>query len=102
MHPPAQQVGDIDDASVMLVGRIELLPALRPEERDLSLSGRGGWDPLGVKKLIQNRAILYLCDRPDIPREPTRSISNPPLEELFLSRVAEFSPVVVVQISLPG
>lgn len=87
LHPEVRQFGEITDDSVMLVGRIELLPALRPEELDLKMTSLGDWDPMGGKKLIQNRAILYLADRPDAPQEPTRSVSNPPLEQLFFMRI---------------
>lgn len=87
VHPQAQQLGDIDADSVMLVGRIELQPALRPEEQDLKMTSIGDWDPFGGKQVMVNRAILYLTDRPDAPREPTRSVSNPPLEQLFFMRI---------------
>jgi len=87
IHPQAQQLSDIDADSVMLVGRIELVPALRPEEQDLKMTSFGDWDPLGGKQVMVNRAILYLTDRPDAPREPTRSVSNPPLEQLFFMQI---------------
>lgn len=87
IHPEVRQLGEIGADSVMLVGRIELLPAVRPEELDLKMSSVGDWDPFGGKKLIQQRAILYLTDRPDAPREPTRSVINPPLEQLFFMRI---------------
>src|SRR3954465_12891719 len=78
IHPEVRQLAEIGDDSVMLVGRIELRPAPRAREQDLKMSSIGDWDPMGGKKLIQNRAILYLADRPDAPRAPTRSVSNPP------------------------
>jgi hypothetical protein len=87
IHPEVQQLRELGDDSVMLVGRIELLPTLRPEELDLKMTSFGDWDPMGGKKLIQNRAILYLADRPDVPRAPTRSVTNPPLEQLFFMRI---------------
>lgn len=87
IHPEVRQLGEIGDDGVMLVGRIELLPALRPEELDLKMTSFGDWDPMGGKKLIQNRAILYLADRPDAPQAPTRSVTNPPLEQLFFMRI---------------
>jgi hypothetical protein len=86
IHPEVQQLGEIGDDTVMLVGRIELLPALRPEEQDLKMTSFGDWDPMGGKKLIQNRVILYLADRADAPQSPTRSVTNPPLEQLFFVR----------------
>ena len=87
VHPEVRQLGELADDSVMLVGRIEIVPALRPEELDLKMSSFGDWDPMGGKKMIQNRAILYLADRPDAPQAPTRSITNPPLEQLFFMRI---------------
>jgi hypothetical protein len=87
IHPEAKQLGEIGDDTVMLVGRIELYPALRPEEQDLKMTSFGDWDPMGGKKQIQNRAILYLADRADAPQAPTRSVSNPPLEQLFFMRI---------------
>jgi hypothetical protein len=87
MHPEVRSLGDLDDDSVMLVGRIELQPALRPEEQDLRMSSLGDWDPMGAKKQIENRAILYLAERADAPRAPTRSVANPPLEQVFFVRV---------------
>ena len=87
IHPEVRQVGEIGDDTVMLVGRIELLPTLRPEEQDLKMTSFGDWDPTGGKKLIQNRAILYLADRADAPQSPTRSVTNPQLEQLFFVRI---------------
>jgi hypothetical protein len=60
---------------------------MRPEEQDLKMTSFGDWDPAGGKKLIQNRAILYLADRADAPQSPTRSVTNPPLEQHFFMRI---------------
>jgi hypothetical protein len=95
IHPEVQQWGEIGGDAVMLVGRIELLPELRADEQDLKMTSFGDWDPAGGKKLIQNRAILYLADRADAPRSPTRSVSNPPLEQLFFVRIPKRDRFVV-------
>lgn len=57
---------------VLVVGRIELLPALRAGEQALP-----------------ERAVLYLAADAGAPREPTADVLTPPLDRLFFVPVPE-------------
>lgn len=66
--------------SVVLVGRIELVPPLKSGEQDLKM---GTFDPMDAKGALTNRAVLYLADAPSDRREPTMEALNPVLERTF-------------------
>ena len=66
--------------SVLLVGRIELIPPLKAGEQDLKM---GTFDPMDAKGALTNRAVLYLSATPSSRREPTTEALNPELEKTF-------------------
>lgn len=66
--------------TVVIVGRIELVPPLRTGEQDLKM---GTFDPMDTKGALTNRAVLYLSNSPSMRREPTMEALNPELEKTF-------------------
>jgi hypothetical protein len=74
--------GEIGGDSVMLVGKIEIVPPIKPEEQQY----RAGWDAFNTKRHFLGRAILFTADTPQY-RERTGNALNPPLEETYFLKL---------------
>ncbi len=85
-HKDAVDTSGLGTGKVLVVGRIELLPALRPGEQKLF---ERQWDPFKVADGLRERAVLYLSADANAPREPTGDILTPPLDRLFFVPVPE-------------
>ena len=81
---------DVGGDDVMLVGKIELVPPLKPDEQQYRI----GWDPLNSKRYIMGRAILFTADKPEY-KERTGYALNPPLEQTFFVKVPKAHRYVV-------
>jgi len=99
--PEVTSLSQIDDRSVLAVGRIEFVPALQAREQHLEMTSLGGsLDPLDQRKYLAGRIALLLGDRP-VPAEPkasdafTADIMNPQLEQTFFLHVPKRKPYVV-------
>jgi hypothetical protein len=79
-----KNAGELAPSSVVLVGRIELVPPLKTGEQDLKM---GTFDPMDAKGALTNRAVLYLSDSPSTKREPTMEALNPELEKTYFFSV---------------
>jgi hypothetical protein len=77
--------------TVVVVGRIELVPPLKPGEQDLKM---GTIDPLDIKSQLQGRAILWLAPTPK-REERTADAFNPPLEQTYFFRIPRTTRYVV-------
>ena len=73
---------DVGADSVMLVGKIEIVPPIKPEEQQY----RAGWDAFNTKRHFIGRAILFTSDTPQY-RDHTSYALNPPLEETFFVKL---------------
>ena len=73
---------DVGADSVMLVGKIEIVPPIKPEEQQY----RAGWDAFNTKRHFIGRAILFTSDTPQY-RDRTSYALNPPLEETFFVKL---------------
>lgn len=73
---------DVGADSVMLVGKIEIVPPIKPEEQQY----RAGWDAFNTKRQFIGRAILFTSDTPQY-RDHTSYVLNPPLEETFFVKL---------------
>lgn len=82
VHKEATALDQVGADSVLLVGRIELVPALSGEEQQIDI----GLDPMGVKEHFVGRAIMFLSDRP-IYQDRTADAINPPLEQTWFIAV---------------
>lgn len=74
--------GEIGADSVMLVGKIEIVPRVKAEEQTY----RAGVDVFNVKRHHIGRAILFVSDEPRY-QERTGDALNPPLEETYFLKV---------------
>jgi len=69
---------EIGADAVLLVGKIEVVPPVRPEEQRF----RAGLDILNTKRHHIGRAILFMSDQPQF-QERTGNALNPPLETTY-------------------
>jgi hypothetical protein len=84
IYTELKNAGELTPESVVLVGRIELVPPLKSGEQDLKM---GTFDPMDAKGALTNRAVLYLSSEPRTGREPTMEALNPELEKTFFVRI---------------
>jgi hypothetical protein len=82
VHKDVTSLDQLGAGSVLLVGRIELVPALTAEEQQIDM----GLDPMGMKDHHLGRAILFLSDRP-IYQDHTANVINPALEQTWFIAV---------------
>jgi hypothetical protein len=68
--------------SVVLVGKIQIVPPLRPQEQKYKV----GLDPFNTQRNVVGRAVLFVSDRPEY-QERTGNVLNPPLEETFFVKL---------------
>lgn len=73
---------DVGADSVMLVGKIEIVPPIKPEEQQY----RAGWDAFNTKRHFIGRAMLFTSDTPQY-RDHTSYALNPLLEETFFVKL---------------
>lgn len=90
LHKEAAGVDGASD-TVVVVGRIELVPPLKPGEQDLKM---GTIDPLDMKSAYTGRAILWLASTPK-HEERTGDAINPPLEQTYFFRIPRGTRYVV-------
>lgn len=83
LHKTPASLSEVTSDTVLLVGRIEILPKVDVKDKDLKL---GTFDPFNVKEEYRNRAILYLSDKVTEP-EPTTEAFNPKLDETYFFRI---------------
>lgn len=82
VHKDMTDLDKMNADSVLLVGRIELVPALAANEQHLDI----GLDPFGTRDYFAGRAILYLSDKP-IYEDWTSNAINPSLEQTWFVAV---------------
>jgi hypothetical protein len=75
-------LGEVPGDSVLLVGRIEIVPRIKPEEQTFKV----GWDAFNAGRHYIGRALLFTAEEPKY-RDYTDHVLNPPLEETFFVRV---------------
>jgi hypothetical protein len=83
-HGEADAVAAPAADQVLLVGRIDLVPALRPDEQTLRV---GSIDPFDTEGKLRQRAILFLDDQRPPERRQTGHVMNPRLGEWFVVAV---------------
>lgn len=75
-------VREMDGDSVILVGKIEIVPPIKVEEQKVL----AGWDPFNTKRHFLGRAVLFTSDTAQY-RERTGNALNPPLEETYFIKL---------------
>ena len=81
----SEEVGSISEVgsdSVLVVGKVQLVPKLRPDEQQVSPPN----DVFNTKRYFLGRAVMFMSDGPSY-KERTSNALNPPLEETFFLKV---------------
>ena len=83
-------MSEIGADSVLVVGKIELVPALRPDEQHINPPN----DVFNMRRHYLGRAILFMSDEPAY-RERTANALNPAVGETFFVKVPRSQPFLV-------
>lgn len=86
---PVTRLSDVGSDSVVVVGRLDLQPPLRPNEQQLKV---GTFDPLGAADTMRDRGFLWFGRAADTPAEKGDFVMNPRLGELYFLRVPKNTP----------
>lgn len=73
--------GEVDAGSVMVVGKIEIVPPIKPDEQSFK-----ALDPFNTKRHHIGRAILFMAEEPQY-RDHTDTALNPPLEQTYFLKL---------------
>jgi hypothetical protein len=92
IHPEVTSLAEAPPGTVIVVGQIELIPPLRPDEQQLKM---GTFDPLDMAGKLRHRAVLHLANAPRAAEE-TWEVINPKLGETFFFRVPQDKRFVVM------
>src|SRR5690242_21852673 len=77
---PVTRLSDIGSDSVVVVGRLELQPPLKPNEQQLKM---GTIDPFDAADRFRDRGFLWFGHVADMPAEKGDFVMNPHLGELY-------------------
>ena len=83
LYKEATNLSEASADTVVVVGRIELVPPLKPKEQNIKM---GSIDPFDAKGFFLHRAVLHLADRPN-GGEPTQRLINPVLGQTYFFRI---------------
>lgn len=86
---PVTRLSEVGSDSVVVVGRLDLQPPLRPNEQQLKV---GTFDPLGAADTMRDRGFLWFGRAADTPAEKGDFVMNPRLGELYFLRVPKNTP----------
>ena len=75
-------MSEVGSDSVLIVGKVELLPKLRPDEQQVNPPN----DILNSKRYFLGRAVMFMSDEARY-RERTGNALNPALDETFFLKV---------------
>ena len=89
---PVTSLSGIGSDSVVVVGRLDLDPPLRPKEQQIRA---GTIDPLGVGDRMRDRGFVWFSRSADTPAEKGEILLNPRLGELFFFPVPKSMPNMV-------
>ena len=89
---PVTRLADVGADSVVVVGRLELQPPLRPNEQQLKM---GTFDPFDAADRFRDRGFLYFGRAADMPAEKGDFVMNPHLGELYFLRVPKNTPYLL-------
>jgi hypothetical protein len=72
---------ELDADSVLVVGKIEIVPPIKPEEQTYKAN-----DPFNNKRHFIGRAVMFMSEKPQF-REYTGHALNPPLQQTYFVKV---------------
>jgi hypothetical protein len=86
---PVTRLSEVGADSVVVVGRLELQPPLKPNEQQLKM---GTIDPFDAAERFRDRGFLWFGRAADTPAEKGDFVMNPRLGELYFLRVPKNTP----------
>jgi hypothetical protein len=89
---PVTRLSEIGADSVVVVGRLDLQPPLRPKEQQLKM---GTFDPFDAAETLRDRGFLWFGRAADTPAEKGDFVMNPRLGELYFLRVPKNMPNMI-------
>ena len=89
---PVTRLSDIGADSVVVVGRLELQPPLKPNEQQLKM---GTFDPFNAADTLRDRGFLWFGRAADTAAEKGDFVMNPRLGELYFLRVPKNTPYML-------
>ena len=76
-----QNLAELGSDAVLVVGKIEIVPPIRPEEQSYK-----ALDPFNSKRHFMGRAVMFMSDKREY-QEYTNDALNPPLQETYFLKV---------------
>lgn len=92
LQKPVTSVSEIGPDSVIVVGRLDLDPPLRPNEQQIRA---GTIDPLGVGDMMRDHGLLWFSRSAETPTEKGEIVLNPRLGELYFLPVPKSTPYMI-------
>jgi hypothetical protein len=92
LEKPVTSISEIGPDSVLVVGRLDLVPPLRPNEQQIRA---GTIDPFGVGDTMRDRGWLWFGRSPETPTEKGDVILNPTLGQLYFFRLPKGEPYML-------
>jgi hypothetical protein len=89
---PVTSVSEVGPDSVLVVGRLDIDPPLRPNEQQIRV---GTIDPFGVGDKMRNHGFLSFSRSAETPSEKGEVVLNPRLGELYFVPVPKRTPYMV-------
>lgn len=84
-------LSQVESGSVLVVGAVEVVPPLRPGEKQLDIPN----DIFGMEEMLSNRAWLTIGSSPDTPIDNGEVTINPELGETYFFAVPKDAPYMV-------
>jgi hypothetical protein len=82
---------EVEPGSVLVVGAVEVVPPLRPGEKQLDIPN----DIFGMEEMISNRAWLTIGSSPSTPVDKGEVTINPELGQTYFFAVPKDAPYMV-------
>ena len=92
LEKPVTSISEIGADSVLVVGRLDLVPPLRPNEQQIRA---GTIDPFGVGDTMRDRGWLWFGRSAETPTEKGDVILNPTLGQLYFFRLPRGEPYML-------
>ncbi len=92
IEKPVTSLSEVSNDSVIVVGRLELDPPLRPGEQQIRV---GTIDPFGVGDQIRDHAMLWFSRSAETPTEKGEIVHSPKLGELYFLPLRKSTPYLV-------
>lgn len=93
-HLPEKEVtalSEVAPGTVLVVGSVEVVPPLRPGEKQLDIPT----DFFGVEEMVSNRAMLTISHSPSTPVDEGEVMINPELGQTFFFAVPKDAPYII-------